>query len=71
MKEVKDVNVNIDIDNENKIIVLTFFAEDKQIRVGFNIQEAQLLQLMMGEAVTALLLDKMQIGLPVTLETKH
>ena len=56
-----DLNISIDISEDNEILILNFETEDRCIKVGFSIQEAQLLSIMLGESVTSMLLNKMQL----------
>jgi hypothetical protein len=56
-----NINISIDISENNEILILNFKTEDRCIKVGFNIQEAQLLSIMLGESVTSMLLNKMQL----------
>jgi len=61
MSTIKNSDIEIKIYTDNDLIILQFISEDRDIIVGFNLQEAQLLSLMIAEEVTAALLKKMQL----------
>jgi hypothetical protein len=57
----EELAVTIDTDDNYEIITISFVSQERNVSIGFGIQEAQLLSLMLGEAVTAALLNKMQL----------
>lgn len=59
--ENNELNINIETDLEKELITLNFVSDDQHIAVGFNIQEAQLLAIILSETVTAMLIEKMQL----------
>lgn len=55
------LEINIELSDDNELITLEFKTDDRTISVGFNLQEAQLLSLVIGEKVSEALLKKMQL----------
>ena len=56
-----EVEIIIDTSEDHENIILTFIAEDKNISVGFSLGEAQLLSSYLSDALTNILLRKLNI----------
>lgn len=63
-------DIEIKIYSDGDIISLQLVSDDRDIIIGFDVQEAQLLSIMLGEAVTTMLLEKLEL-LPASMEHIH
>lgn len=64
------LEISVELSDDNELITVEFATDDKTISVGFNLQEAQLFSLAIGEKVTQALLNKMQL-FPHQSESTH
>ena len=54
--ENPDLEIEIDTDEQNKTITLKFQSKDREIIIGFAMEEAQQLSVALNEAVTLMLM---------------
>jgi N-methylhydantoinase B/oxoprolinase/acetone carboxylase alpha subunit len=55
------LEISVDISQDDELITLNFKSTERHIAIGFNLQEAQLLSLVLAETVTAALIRKMKL----------
>ena len=56
-----EIDISIDTSEDFETITLSFMTEEKQMTVGFAIAEAQMLSVWLNEAITAVLVHKMEL----------
>lgn len=70
-----DIDVTIDTTVDLEVITLTFMSKDGEVKVGFSIDEAQMLVHYLNEAVSTIILRKLELApvpdLPEDEPTKH
>lgn len=68
-----DIIIDIELDEAEEIIKLRFKTSDRSIVIGFNIQEAQILSIMLHEKITEFIIKKMKLPdlFPPTPENIH
>mgnify|MGYP000362645627 CR=1 FL=1 len=60
-KETPDLEVFIDIDENDENILVEFKTDERTIKIGFSLQEAQLFQHALGEKIGEVMLRKLQL----------
>ena len=61
MNDAEELDITFETSEDNELITINFKSEDQTIAVGFNLQEAQILNVVLGETKAAALIKKLEL----------
>ena len=61
MNDAEELDITFETSEDNELITINFKSEDQTIAVGFNLQEAQILNVVLGETIAAALIKKLEL----------